>query len=62
MAGNANVPGDLRFYNARGQPIPNGAAPNPPTGLPPPMPTGKKYAHPTGETFDARWSISPPRE
>lgn len=55
MAGNPNIPGDLRFYNARGQPIPNGAAPTPPTGPPPPMPPGKKYAHPTGEPFDTRW-------
>lgn len=55
MTGNPNIPGALRFYNARGQPIPNSAAPNPPTGPPPAMPAGKTYAHPTGEPFDTRW-------
>jgi Domain of unknown function (DUF222) len=53
MAGNANIPGALRFYNARGQPIPNGAAANPPTA--PPPPPNKRYAHPTGEQFNTLW-------
>jgi hypothetical protein len=53
MTGNANTPGALRFYNARGRPIPNGAAANPPTG--PPPPPNKHYAHPTGEHFNTLW-------
>jgi hypothetical protein len=56
MAGNANIAGALRFFDARGRPIPNSAKPNPPNGQPPPgPPPGKRYAHPTGEHFDTRW-------
>jgi Domain of unknown function (DUF222)/HNH endonuclease len=53
MAGNANIPEQLRFYDARGRPIPNGAAAHPPTG-PPPAPD-TPYAHPTGEPFNTFW-------
>jgi hypothetical protein len=55
MTGNPNVPGQLRFYDVRGRPIPNAATPNPPTGPPPAPPPGKRYNHPTGERFDTRW-------
>jgi hypothetical protein len=53
MTGNANIPGQLRFYDARGRPIPNSAIPNQPTG-PPPTPD-KRYLHPTGERFETLW-------
>lgn len=53
MAGNPNIPGQLRFYDARGRPIPPAAAPHPPTG-PPPKPA-VPYVHPTGERFETRW-------
>ena len=53
MAGNANIAGDLSFYDARGRPIPNAARPNPPNDAPPAP--RKRYVHPTGEHFDGRW-------
>ena len=53
MTGSANIPGQLRFHDARGRPIPTAAAANPPTG--PPPPPSKPYAHPTGERFDTLW-------
>jgi hypothetical protein len=53
MAGNPDIAGQLRFYDARGRPIPNTAAPNLPHG-PPPAPA-KTYAHPTGEPFNTLW-------
>jgi hypothetical protein len=53
MSGNANIPGQLRFYDARGRPIPNSATPHLPTG-PPPTPT-IPYTHPTGEHLETRW-------
>jgi hypothetical protein len=55
MIGNANIPGDLKFYDKRGRLIPEGPQPNPPTGPPPSPPPGKRYNHPTGEHFDTRW-------
>jgi hypothetical protein len=55
MIGNANIPGDLKFYDRRGRLIPEGPQPNPPTGPPPNPPPGKRYNHPTGEHFDTRW-------
>jgi Domain of unknown function (DUF222)/HNH endonuclease len=55
MSGNPDIPGQLRFYDARGRPIPNAAVANLPTGPPPAPPPGKRYAHPTGERFDTRW-------
>ncbi len=55
MAGNPNIPGALRFYDARGRPIPNAAKPNLPNGPPPAPPPGKQYLHPTGEHFDTHW-------
>ena len=55
MIGNANIPGDLKFYDKRGRLIPEGPQPNPPTGPPPKPPPGKNYNHPTGEHFDTRW-------
>ena len=53
MAGNPNIAGQLRFYDARGRPIPDTAIPNPPTG-PPPQPD-IAYTHPTGERFETLW-------
>ncbi len=53
ITGNANTPGQLRFHNTRGQPIPNGAAANPPTR--PPPPPNKPYTHPTGEHLNTLW-------
>ncbi len=55
MTGNANTPGGLAFFDARGRAIPNAAKPNPPNGPPPAPPPGKRYAHPTGERFDTHW-------
>jgi hypothetical protein len=55
MIGNANIPGELKFYDRRGRLIPEGPQPNQPTGPPPKPPPGKKYNHPTGEHFDTRW-------
>jgi hypothetical protein len=51
MHGNADIPGDLKFYDRHGRQIPDAGIPNPPTGPPP----GKRYHHPTGERFDSRW-------
>jgi hypothetical protein len=55
MSGNANIPGGLTFFDARGRSIPNAAKPNPPNRPPPGPPPGKHYAHPTGERFDTHW-------
>jgi HNH endonuclease len=55
MAGNPNIPGDLKFYDNRGRHIPNTGKPNPPNRPPPAPPPGKKYTHPTGERLDTRW-------
>ena len=55
ITGNANIPGDLKFYDSRGRPIPNTGTPNPPNRPPPAPPPGKKYTHPTGERLDTRW-------
>ena len=55
MAGNADIPGDLKFYDRRGRLIPEAGIPNPPTGPPPALPPGKHYNHPTGERLDAWW-------
>jgi hypothetical protein len=55
ISGNANTPGGLTFYDARGRPIPNAAQPNPPNRPPPAPPPGTRYAHPTGERFDTLW-------
>jgi hypothetical protein len=55
MTGNANIAGNLKFYDARGRQIPNTGKPNAPNSPPPAPPPGKKYTHPTGERFDTRW-------
>ena len=55
MHGNADIPGDLKFYDRHGRLIPEAGIPNPPTGPPPGPPPGKCYKHPTGERFDSRW-------
>jgi hypothetical protein len=49
MTGDANIPGALRSYDARGRPIPPVAAPTLPTR--PPVST-TRYEHPSGERFD----------
>ena len=53
MTGNPNIAGQLRFHDARGRPIPNTTAPNPPT-RPPPTPH-TNYTHPTGEHLQTLW-------
>lgn len=53
MTGNANIAGQLRFYDARGRPIDPTGKPTWPT-RPPPTPT-KPYTHPLGERLQSRW-------
>ncbi len=55
ITGNPDIPGDLKFHDRYGRPIPGIAKPNPPNGPPPAPPPDKKYTHPTGERFDTRW-------
>lgn len=55
MRGNADIPGDLKFYDRYGRHIPEAGIPNSPTGPAPGPPPGKHYNHPTGERFDPRW-------
>jgi hypothetical protein len=55
ITGNPNIPGDLKFFDARGRPIPASGRPNLPNGPPPKPPPGKQYHHPTSEHFDMHW-------
>ncbi len=55
ITGNPNIPGHLRFYDSRGQPIPNSATPHRTTRPPPAPPPDKTYTHPTGKPLNTHW-------
>jgi hypothetical protein len=52
ITGNPDEPGNLKFFDARGRPIPNAAQPHPPNGPPPPA---APYLHPSGEPMQTKW-------
>ena len=51
ITGNADIPGDLKFYDRHGRLIPGVGTPQPPTGPPPKPPPGKKYLPPHRRTL-----------
>jgi hypothetical protein len=54
IAGNANDPNGLTFYDAAGNQISACGKPEPPGNAPPPAPP-KRYMHPTGERMYLKW-------